>query len=362
MYRSYINVKSQRRKNPNKQYKWAYWPAHCWNNDEITYNIRLHPLVTNNVKISINIKPNTDLNWNTVSKDQTGFHISHHISTDVNIFLLDSGYYMKFDTSSGPAGNSALLESRILYPKREEQCLQFFYKINGAPGDKLVIWVRTDDGTGNVRSVKKIHTITGMFIGHWFAPIKMLKIYIWRIKTFCLSGDGDAAWKVAHVTLKVNDKFRYIFQGIRGSANSSGAILIDDITLTETVCPIAVWQIRNFTGLLNTTAAGRSIKSRCFFNSEGYSFGISVYPNGRDVDYPDYVSMTMHLCSGENDAVLEWPVKNRQVTIIAMDQDPDATLRMSSTRSFTTGTQRNVAFGWNQGHNGVFWLQKLHQI
>lgn len=68
---------------------------------------------------------------------------------------------MKFDTSSGPAGNSALLESRILYPKREEQCLQFFYKMNGSPGDKLVIWIRTDDGTGSIRNVKKIHTITG---------------------------------------------------------------------------------------------------------------------------------------------------------------------------------------------------------
>lgn len=69
---------------------------------------------------------------------------------------------MKFDTSSGPAGNSALLESRIIYPRRDEQCLQFFYKMNGAPGDKLVIWVRTDDGTGNIHSVKKIHTITGI--------------------------------------------------------------------------------------------------------------------------------------------------------------------------------------------------------
>lgn len=137
----------------------------------------------------------------------------------------------------------------------------------------------------------------------------------------------------------MNDKFRYFFQGIRGSKSSSGAILLDDITLAETVCPIAAWQIQNFTGLLTTTPAGSSIKSKCFVNSEGYSFGISVYPNGRDADYPDYVSMTMHLCSGENDAVLEWPVKNRQGTIVAMDQDPDVKLRMSSARSFTTGTE-----------------------
>lgn len=168
--------------------------------------------------------------------------------------------------------------------------------------------------------------------------IKLVKL------SFCLSGDGDAAWKIAHVTLKVKDTFRYFFQGIRGSNSSSGAILIDDITLTETICPIAVWQIRNFSSILATTPAGRSIKSKCFVSAEGYSFGVSVYPNGRDPEYPDYVSMTMHLCSGENDAVMEWPVKNRQVTIVAMDQDPDVKLRMSSARSFTTGSHKYWAF------------------
>ncbi|XP_041814089.1 meprin A subunit alpha [Chelmon rostratus] len=229
----------------------------------------------------------------------------------------DSGYYMKFDTSSGTAGNSALLESRILYPKRDEQCLQFFYKMTGAAGDNLVIWIRTEDGTGALSSVKKVHTITG---------------------------DGDDAWKIAHVTLKVTGKFRYFFQGIKGSSSSSGAILIDDITLTETVCPVAVWQIPNFSNVLNTTPNGTKRQSECFYSSEGYSFGISVYPNGRDSDYPDYVSMTMHLCSGENDAVLEWPAKNRQLTIVAMDQDPDVKLRMSSTRSFTTDTRPH----WNK--------------
>ncbi|XP_029281270.1 meprin A subunit alpha [Cottoperca gobio] len=223
----------------------------------------------------------------------------------------DSGYFMRFDTSSGAAGSSALLESRILYPKRDEECLQFFYKMTGAAGDKLVIWIRTDDGTGTVRSVRKIHTI---------------------------KGNGDAAWKIAHVTLKVRGKFRYFFQGIRGSSNSSGDILIDDITLTETICPSAVWQIHNFTSVLATTPLGSPVKSDCFFNSEGYSFGISVYPNGKESAYPDYVGLTLHLCNGENDAVMEWPAKNRQATIVAMDQDPDTKIRMSSTRSFTTDT------------------------
>ena len=138
--------------------------------------------------------------------------------------------------------------------------------------------------------------------------------------------------------------FRYSFQGIRGSADSSGTILIDDITLTETICPSAVWQIHNFTNVLATTPNGSAVKSKCFYNSEGYSFGVSVYPNGKDSAYPDYVGMNLHLCSGENDAVMQWPAENRQATIVAMDQDPDVKLRMSSTRSFTTGRPRSLAF------------------
>lgn len=68
---------------------------------------------------------------------------------------------MKFDTTNKFEGHSALLESRILYPKRKQQCLEFFYRMSGGPGDRLIIWVRRDDGTGTVRKVGKVHTITG---------------------------------------------------------------------------------------------------------------------------------------------------------------------------------------------------------
>lgn len=154
---------------------------------------------------------------------------------------------------------------------------------------------------------------------------------------FSSTGNNDPAWKIAHVTLKEKDKFRYFFQAIRGSDSSSGAILIDDITLSESTCPSAVWQIPHFPDILRATPQDSFLKSRCFLSPEGYSFGINVYPNGRNGDDPNYVGIAMHLCSGENDAAMEWPVKNRQFTVVAMDQDPDAKLRMSSTRSFTTG-------------------------
>ncbi|KAK1170272.1 meprin A subunit alpha [Acipenser oxyrinchus oxyrinchus] len=74
----------------------------------------------------------------------------------------DAGYFMHFDTSSGQKDKSALLESRILYPKSNQQCLQLFYKMTGGPDHLLVIWFRLDDGTGNVRKAMKVQTIKGI--------------------------------------------------------------------------------------------------------------------------------------------------------------------------------------------------------
>ncbi|XP_068793113.1 meprin A subunit alpha-like [Struthio camelus] len=75
-------------------------------------------------------------------------------------YCADGIYFMHLDTKNGQAGQSALLESRILYPRRNEKCLQFFYRLNGSAQDKLAIWVKKDDGTGKVRRMEKLHTIT----------------------------------------------------------------------------------------------------------------------------------------------------------------------------------------------------------
>ena len=72
---------------------------------------------------------------------------------------------MYFDTSSGPPQTSALLESRTLYPRRKGQCLQFFYKMTGDPQDRLVVWLREDDGTGTIRKMRKVHTFHGETLG-----------------------------------------------------------------------------------------------------------------------------------------------------------------------------------------------------
>ncbi|KFU93212.1 Meprin A subunit alpha, partial [Chaetura pelagica] len=218
----------------------------------------------------------------------------------------DAGYFMYFNTSSGQADEVAVLESRILYPKRTQQCLQFFYKITGSLSDKLIIWLKEDDGTGNVRKMRKIQTF---------------------------QADNDHNWKIAHVTLSAQKKFRYLFQGLKGNpSSSSGGIAIDDITLTETPCPTAVWVIRNFSQILEKPTSG-FIESPRFYSPEGYGFGITLQPHSR---ISGYTRVAFHLCSGENDGVLEWPALNRQAVLTVLDQDPDVSKRMSSSKSFTT--------------------------
>ncbi|XP_076613052.1 meprin A subunit alpha-like [Chaetodon auriga] len=236
----------------------------------------------------------------------------------------DAGYFMHFDTMIGKPQESALLESRTLYPKRKLQCLQFFYKMTGSSKDRLVIWVKMDDGTGNIRRVKKIHTFYA---------------------------DSDSIWKIAHVPLEVGVKFRYAFQALRGDpAASTGGIYIDDISLTETRCPNAVWTIHNFSKIMETADVGDVIDSPRFYSPEGYGYGVRVMPLSTYTDYTgNYTGLYFHLTSGDNDAVMQWPAVNRQATLVVMDQDADIKLRMSTARSLTTNnmTTSDEKFFWD---------------
>ncbi|KAJ7346012.1 hypothetical protein JRQ81_001962, partial [Phrynocephalus forsythii] len=222
-----------------------------------------------------------------------------------------AGHFMYFNTSYGTKGDVAVLQSRIFYPKRKHQCLEFFYKMTGNLQDELIISAKKDDGTGNVR--KRV-----------------------KVKTF--QGDNDHNWKIAHVNLNRRKPFRYLFHGLKGDPdNSSGGISIDDLTLSETKCPSAVWLIRNFSSLLKTAPEGYSMWSPQFYSPEGYGYGVVLYPKGlRSSALKNYIRISFHLVSGANDGILEWPVLHRQVTITVLDQHPNVMERMSSERSFIT--------------------------
>lgn len=154
----------------------------------------------------------------------------------------------------------------------------------------------------------------------------------------CYPADSDHTWKITHVPLEVEVMFRYAFQAVRGDpTGSAGGIFIDDISLTETRCPNAVWRIQNFSKIVEMADANTVIESPRFYSPEGYGYGVRVIPLSGYTDYTgNYVGLYFHLASGENDVVLQWPALNRQATLVVMDQEPDIKLRMSSAGSFTT--------------------------
>lgn len=68
---------------------------------------------------------------------------------------------MHFNTGAANTGDKAILESRIVYPKRGFQCLQFFYYNSAGPSDTLKIHVREFDETNPNGTLRFITTIDG---------------------------------------------------------------------------------------------------------------------------------------------------------------------------------------------------------
>lgn len=74
---------------------------------------------------------------------------------------------MHFSTASGNAGDKAFLESRLLYPKRNFQCLQFFLYNSGHATDELSIWVREYDSENPDGTLRLIETVAGEAALQW---------------------------------------------------------------------------------------------------------------------------------------------------------------------------------------------------
>lgn len=77
-----------------------------------------------------------------------------------------SGYFMHFSTGTANPGDKALLESRLFYPKRGYQSLQFFYDNSAGPGDTLRAYVREYDKANPNGSLRFIKTVDGEFLGN----------------------------------------------------------------------------------------------------------------------------------------------------------------------------------------------------
>ncbi|XP_061095018.1 meprin A subunit beta [Conger conger] len=236
-----------------------------------------------------------------------------------------TGFFMHFSTATGSAGRHAYLESRLLYPQRGSQCLQFYLHNSGGAADVLDVWVREYDESspkGTLRFVQAIKT------------------------------ENHHSWELHHVTLDVKKKFRVVFEGRKGAGPSSGGLSIDDINLSETQCPQHQWRIKNFGQLLATTPPGKKVYSPRFLSREGYSFQVGVYLNGTSSS-PGKMAVYFYLVSGERDHALQWPCPWKQVTMMLMDQNSDIRRQMNNQRSVTTDPNRYDTDA--NGNREYFW-------
>ncbi|KAM3928822.1 meprin A subunit beta-like [Leptodactylus fuscus] len=233
----------------------------------------------------------------------------------------DSGYFMHFDRSKLNNGQRAMLESRLFYPKRDFQCLEFFYYHNGHESDQLNIWIREYTEA---------------------APNGTLKFIT------AVNGQPQDYWQLYHVPLSTSNKFRVVFEGVKGGGNANGGISIDDINFSEAKCPHHIWHIRNFTNQLN--AENPELFSPPFYSKDGYAFQVQLAASTSGPLLYD-LGVYFHLISGENDDTLQWPCSLRQATMTLMDQNPDIRKRMSNLRSITTDPYRLTGTGSGQ----YFW-------
>ncbi|XP_059369045.1 meprin A subunit beta-like isoform X1 [Carassius carassius] len=235
------------------------------------------------------------------------------------------GFFMHFSTATGTKGKNAFLESRLFHPKRRSQCLQFYHYNSGSVDDQLNIWVReytVKNPKGALRLIQKI------------------------------SGGLRGSWELYNVTLNVSDKFRVVFEGVKGRKPSKGGLSLDDINLSETKCPQFTWRIRDFTRLLATTPAGSKTYSPRFLSPDGYSFQIGLYINGLK-DSPHMMAIYLHLTSGPKDNNLQWPCPWRQASMELMDQNPDIQHRMNNIKMITTDP--NMTFTDSTCNVKYFW-------
>lgn len=93
--------------------------------------------------------------------------LGYQIINQLKPLSLGSGFFMHFNTGTANTGDTALLESRLVYPKRGYQCLQFFFYNSAGPSDTLKIYVREYDSANPNGALRLIKTIDGDYKFYW---------------------------------------------------------------------------------------------------------------------------------------------------------------------------------------------------
>ncbi|XP_072536823.1 meprin A subunit beta-like [Salminus brasiliensis] len=221
-------------------------------------------------------------------------------------FSSGPSYFMHFTMESGQEGDSGVLESKEMTPRRDcnVQCLEFFYYHSGSETDQLNIWIREYQNDADMMGiVRHINQISGPPTNHW---------------------------QLHYVPLDADKPFMVEFEARKGAGYSRGGFSVDDINFLESECPHNVWQIENFMERWNASAPGSYMYSPLYYSPEGYRYQALLKLE------EDAVSIYVRLVSGVYDEQLQWPCPWRQVTFVLLDQNPDIRLRLSSQDSLTT--------------------------
>uniref|UniRef100_A0A087XQ11 Metalloendopeptidase n=1 Tax=Poecilia formosa TaxID=48698 RepID=A0A087XQ11_POEFO len=241
----------------------------------------------------------------------------------------EPGYFIHVSTASGQEGDSAQLETEVVKPTRacNVQCLQFYYFHSGNKADELNIWIREfeneQDTTGTLRLMGQI------------------------------TGSPTSHWKIHHVSLNATKDFQVVFEVRKGAGISTGGFSIDDINLSETECPHAVWQIDDLENLLNTSSSGTIMYSPRQFSKDGYAYRVAASISGPNV------FMYVQLLSSQNDDRLQYPCLQRLIILQLLDQTPNKQLQMSKERTLVTDVFIHM---YCVCHTGYFYWNNPREI
>lgn len=83
-----------------------------------------------------------------------------HVDHSCALLCVGEGFFIHCSTASGKKGDGAKMQSGRMNPKRQLQCLQFFYFHSGSDQDQLNIWIREYD-----RENKEATYLMGQIIG-----------------------------------------------------------------------------------------------------------------------------------------------------------------------------------------------------
>ncbi|XP_022096502.1 MAM and LDL-receptor class A domain-containing protein 1-like [Acanthaster planci] len=145
-----------------------------------------------------------DFDWRRLSgatgSSQTGPSVDHTLGTS-------AGYYIYIEVSFQSSGDKARLESPIITASTTPKCLTFWYHMYGDHINQLNVYTRDAGSTA-------------------LGPAK------WTRK-----GTRDDQWYVGDMMGTSTAGYQIIFEGIAGNSYR-GDIALDDITVTNGLCPV----------------------------------------------------------------------------------------------------------------------------